>query len=171
MAVVMVAGPVGRASVAVVAAVVPRGWGRLLAVLVARGSTEAPMTTRGSSGRGLGSGRGIATPLLARFSEVDLLDAARRGEAVVAPVGVVALVGAQGPEVVRPGAGATVAVALRELEERLGRGRRGLPHRALGRVELRRLGHKDRLRVRHLLLGQQLRLRRQSTAFANASVG
>ena len=173
MAVMVVPGPVRGAAVTVVATgVVPRGRGcslLLLAVLAARGPAEAAVAARGCRGRRLGSGRlgrgrRVAAPLLARFSEIDLLDAARRGEAVLAPVGLVALVRAQRAEVVGPGAGAPVAVAVRELEERLGRRRRRLAHRALGRVQLGRLRHQDRLRVRHLLLGQQLGLGRQAAA-------
>jgi len=100
-----------------------------------------------------------ATPLLARFSEINLLDAARGRKAVVASIRV-ALMRAQGAKVVatRPTA---ETVAVRELEEGFrGRGWR-FSHGALRRLKLRRLRDQHRLRVRHFLLRQQLGLGRQ----------
>lgn len=97
-----------------------------------------------------------ATPLLARFSEINLLDAARGRKAVVAPISV-PLMGAKGAEVVAAGSAAKT-VAVRELEEGL-RGRwRRFPHGTFRGLEFWRLRDQHRLRVSHLFLRQQLRL-------------
>lgn len=100
-----------------------------------------------------------ATPLLARFSEINLLDTARGRKAVVAAIRVT-LMGAKGAEVIAAGAPAET-VAVRELEESF-RGRwRWFPHGTFRGLKFRRLRNQHRLRVSHLLLWQQLRLGRQ----------
>lgn len=100
-----------------------------------------------------------ATPLLARFSEINLLDAARGRKAIVAAIRV-SLVGPKGAEVVAAGSAAET-VTVRELEEGL-RGRwRRFPHGTLRGLEFRRLRDQHRLRVSHLFLRQQLRFGRQ----------
>lgn len=100
-----------------------------------------------------------ATPLLARFSEINFLDAARGRKAVVAAIRV-ALVGAKGAEVIAAGAPAET-VAVRELEKGLCGRWRWFPHGTFRGLEFRWLRNQHRLRVGHLLLRQQLRLGRQ----------
>lgn len=100
-----------------------------------------------------------ATPLLARFSEINFLDAARGRKAIVAAIGV-ALMRAKGAEVIAAGTSAET-VAVRELKEGL-RGRwRWFPHGTFRGLEFRWLWNQHRLRVGHLLLRQQFRLGRQ----------
>lgn len=91
-----------------------------------------------------------ATPLLARFSEINLLDAARGRKAIVAAIRVT-LMGAQSAKIVAARSSAET-VTVRELKESLRGSRRWFPHSTLWGLKFRRLRNKHRFRIGHLLL-------------------
>lgn len=103
--------------------------------------------------RGDGCVAAYLSSLLARFSEVDLLDTAGRCKTVVPPEGVVALDGTQRSKVV---AGSAIPVAILKGKNAFTGWRRWFPHRALRRMKLRWLGYQDWLGVSHFLLGEKL---------------
>lgn len=91
-----------------------------------------------------------ATPLLARFSEINLLDATRGRKAIVAAIRI-ALMRAQSAKIVAARSPAET-ITVRELKESLRGRRRWFPHGTFWGLKLRRLRNQHWLRIGHLFL-------------------